>query len=155
MRTFWITSLLAFVVDQVSKYWVFYGLGVAGSRGLEVLPPYLVFITGYNTGINFGLFAAGEARLVLIGLALAISLMLAIWARRSFTTWVQYASAGLVVGGALGNALDRVFHPGVMDFLNMSCCGIDNPYIFNLADVFIFAGAAGLLLFTGERKKSP
>jgi signal peptidase II len=46
-----------------------------------------------------------------------------------------------------------VFHPGVLDFLNMSCCGINNPYIFNVADVFIFAGAIGLVLFSGDGRR--
>jgi signal peptidase II len=55
-----------------------------------------------------------------------------------------------VVGGALGNAADRIVHGAVADFLNMSCCGIRNPYAFNVADIAIFAGAVGLALF-GER----
>jgi signal peptidase II len=57
------------------------------------------------------------------------------------------------VGGALGNALDRVLYGAVADFLNMSCCGIRNPYAFNLADVFIFAGAAGLIWLDGSDKQ--
>jgi len=62
-------------------------------------------------------------------------------------------SAGLVIGGALGNVADRLLYGYVLDFLNMSCCGLNNPYVFNLADVFIFAGAAGLILFEGRIKK--
>ncbi len=55
--------------------------------------------------------------------------------------------AGLIVGGAIGNALDRVIFGAVADFLNMSCCGINNPYAFNVADIAIFFGAFGLVLF--------
>ena len=58
---------------------------------------------------------------------------------------------GLLIGGALANVLDRVIYGYVLDFLNMSCCGINNPFVFNLADVFIFAGAIGLVLFEGKK----
>ena len=58
--------------------------------------------------------------------------------------------AGLLIGGALGNVVDRVLYGAVADFLNMSCCGIENPFAFNVADVAIFAGAIGLVLFTGK-----
>ncbi len=72
-------------------------------------------------------------------------------------------SAGLLVGGALGNVIDRVIYGAVADFLNMSCCGIENPYSFNIADIAIFAGALGLVLFMGKptpsaptkRRKTP
>jgi signal peptidase II len=152
MRRLWIAAAAAFAVDQATKYGVIWGLGLIEAGEIEVWPPYLVFRKGMNTGINFGLLAGGpEAmRLALIALALAISGLILWWAR-SFRRPVEFVAAGLVVGGALGNALDRVIHPGVLDFLNMSCCGIVNPYIFNVADVFIFAGAFGLAFLTGER----
>lgn len=53
----------------------------------------------------------------------------------------------------LGNVLDRVLYGYVLDFLNMSCCGFNNPYVFNVADIFVFGGAAGLILFEGRAKK--
>ncbi|WP_291736503.1 signal peptidase II, partial [Leisingera sp. F5] len=58
-----------------------------------------------------------------------------------------------VIGGALGNVADRLLYGYVLDFLNTSCCGIQNPFVFNVADIFIFAGAAGLIFFDGRRKK--
>ena len=61
-------------------------------------------------------------------------------------------AAGLLVGGAAGNVIDRLIYGAVADFLNMSCCGIDNPFAFNVADIAIFAGAVGLILFTGKEK---
>ena len=64
---------------------------------------------------------------------------------------VQVA-AGLVIGGALGNVVDRIAYGAVADFLNMSCCGISNPYSFNIADIAVFAGALGLLLWSGPAK---
>jgi signal peptidase II len=68
------------------------------------------------------------------------------WAPRSLHHPVSLIAAGAIVGGALGNALDRAIYGAVADFLNMSCCGIANPYAFNVADIGIFAGAITLAL---------
>ncbi|MBM7068508.1 signal peptidase II [Actibacterium sp. 188UL27-1] len=153
MRLLGISAIVAFVLDQVTKYGAIYGLALA-EGDVDVFPPLLVLRKGLNTGINFGLLSGlpFDARWLLIGLAVVISAALVLWASRSFDRPIQFIAAGFVVGGALGNALDRVIHPGVLDFLNMSCCGISNPYIFNVADIFIFAGAIGIALFTGEKK---
>ena len=70
--------------------------------------------------------------------------MLAGWARRG--GWPQAIGAGAIIGGALGNVWDRVRFGAVADFINMSCCGIANPFAFNLADAAIFGGAALLVL---------
>ncbi|MEM9899782.1 MAG: signal peptidase II [Pseudomonadota bacterium] len=156
MRALWIAALIAFALDQGTKYGIVYGLDLITLRQIDVLPPYLVLIKGINTGVNFGLFSGGSdaLRYGLIALALVLSGLVIYWAR-GFTRPIEHVSAGLLVGGAMGNALDRVFHPGVLDFLNMSCCGIRNPYIFNVADIFIFAGAIGLVLFSGRDTPPP
>lgn len=161
MRLLWIFAILAFALDQGSKLYVFAGLELERHDKIDIWPPFLVFRPGINTGINFGLFSDGSdwQRWALIFLALGISALIAIWAR-GFCRPIEFIAGGLVIGGALGNALDRLLHPGVLDFLNMSCCGINNPYVFNIADVTIFAGAFGLAIFTGSdggtgrRKKS-
>ncbi len=75
--------------------------------------------------------------------------MLLVWVRRS-GGWATPIGVGAVVGGALGNVWDRVQWGAVADFLNMSCCGIDNPFAFNVADAAIFLGTAILILFGGE-----
>ena len=64
---------------------------------------------------------------------------------------------GLLVGGALGNVIDRLLYGAVADFLNVTCCGIANPWSFNIADIGVFAGAIGLALFTGpsQRQNTP
>jgi signal peptidase II len=59
-----------------------------------------------------------------------------------------------LLGGALGNVVDRLIYGAVADFLNMSCCGIDNPYAFNVADIAVFAGAIGLVLAPGAKNPS-
>jgi signal peptidase II len=151
MRALWIAAALAFAVDQLSKLVVVHGLNLKEVLFLPVAPPFLTFRMGWNEGVNFGLFAQFDMRWALVLLALAISAAL-VWWGRSLPRPVARVSAGLVVGGALANALDRVLYGAVADFLNMSCCGIQNPFAFNLADVFIFAGAAGLVLW-GEAER--
>ncbi|WP_179378945.1 signal peptidase II [Jannaschia marina] len=146
MRALWISALAAFGIDQLSKVLVVHLLDLQTRLVMEVLPPFLVFRMGWNEGINFGLLSGAGARWLLVAIAVAVSALLIRWAR-SFTRPLGFISAGLIVGGALANALDRVIYGAVADFLNMSCCGIQNPYAFNLADVFIFAGAAGLIFF--------
>jgi signal peptidase II len=64
--------------------------------------------------------------------------------------WLQAIGAGAIIGGALGNVWDRLRWGAVADFINMSCCGIANPFAFNLADAAIFGGAA-LLVLAGNR----
>ncbi len=146
-------ALGAIAIDQISKYLVVHVMRVA-EGSIDVLPPLLVFKYGENRGINFGLFQGDTdaARWVLIGISLAISLGVLIWLLRSAPSRIVLLSGGLLIGGALGNVIDRVLYGYVLDFLNMSCCGIDNPFVFNLADVFIFAGAIGLMLFDGKKR---
>ena len=157
MRIFWIWAAIAFGIDQLSKVIVVHLMNLKTVQVIEVLPPLLTFRMGWNTGVNFGLFAGASdiMRWVLIAVAALICILLIRWARTLGTR--ARIAAGLVVGGAVANALDRVFYGAVADFLNMSCCGIDNPFAFNLADVFIFAGAAGLIIWgdAAERSKTP
>ena len=89
---------------------------------------------------------------LLIALALAISASVWRWVQRERGGVMMQLSAGLLVGGALGNVVDRITWGAVVDFINVTCCGINNPYAFNLADIAIFAGAFGLILFSGPKK---
>ncbi|MEM9318631.1 MAG: signal peptidase II [Pseudomonadota bacterium] len=154
MRLILIPAALAFAIDQASKFGVVHGLQLDQRLVIDVLPPFLVFRMGWNSGINFGLFDNGAdvMRWVLVTLAIGVSAWLLIWGRRGLLRPVARVSAGLIIGGALGNALDRVIYGAVADFLNMSCCGISNPFAFNLADVAIFAGAIGLVFFADPPK---
>lgn len=155
MRIAAITAAVIFVLDQVSKYAIVQGMNLIERGAIDVWPPFLTFRMAWNRGINFGLFAhdAEFMRWVLIAVALVISAWVWIWIRREGAgRWAQI-SAGLLVGGALGNVIDRIVYGAVADFLNMSCCGIENPYAFNVADISIFAGAIGLILFTGGDEK--
>lgn len=147
------TLLGTFALDQALKWWIVVGLNLRERFVIEVFPPWVQFTMAWNRGVNFGLFASDSeiARWFLVALALAISAAVWIWIRREGARPMMQLSAGLLIGGALGNALDRVVWGAVADFLNVTCCGIRNPYAFNIADVAIFAGAVGLLLFSGGR----
>ncbi|MGJ8615825.1 MAG: signal peptidase II [Sulfitobacter sp.] len=157
MRNFVWAGFAAFLIDQVSKYIVIHMMELARIRAIDVLPPLVNFRYGENRGINFGLFGDGTdaMRWILIGLAAVICLGVTIWLRRSKQGFWAQISGGLLVGGALANVVDRLIYGYVLDFLNMSCCGINNPFVFNLADVFIFVGALGLVWFTSDKKNPP
>lgn len=157
MRIVTYSAIATFALDQASKLAVVHWLDLINRGSIDVLPPFLNFRMAWNRGINFGLMAndASIMRWVLIALALGISVWVWLWLRReATTTWAQI-SGGLLIGGALGNVVDRVAYGAVADFLNMSCCGVENPYAFNVADIAIFAGAAGLVLFTGPKDPKP
>lgn len=150
---FWV-GLVTFLADQATKYWVVHLLELDRLGRIDVAPPYLVFRMAWNYGINFGMFAADSpaTRWFLIGLALVICAVVLWWVRRERGGLWQESAAGLLIGGALGNVVDRLVYGAVADFLNMSCCGFDNPYSFNIADIAVFAGAAGMIVFSGEKK---
>ncbi len=150
------TAAVIFVLDQISKYYILHVLDLLSVQRLDVAPPFLVLRMTWNYGINFGLFGGGgeAARWGLIAVALAITAGVLWWVRSGAMGRMGHLSAGLLVGGALGNVIDRILYGGVADFLNMSCCGFTNPYAFNVADIAIFLGAVGLIFFTGDAKKT-
>ena len=142
-----LVAVLVFVVDQATKLAVVEAMNLRELQRIDLFPGFASFQMAWNRGVNFGLFASGSdaARWFLTGLAVAVSIAVAIWAlRRGTTTFI--VGGGLLIGGALGNALDRVRYGAVADFLNITCCGVRNPYAFNVADVAIFAGALALAL---------
>ncbi|THD83649.1 signal peptidase II [Aliigemmobacter aestuarii] len=155
MRAFWVTAVLVFVIDQVTKLAVVFGLNLIERGVIEVWHPFLTFRMAWNRGINFGLFAShqSEVRWLLIAVALAVSAWVLRWMMRSEQPTLARISAGFLVGGAIGNVVDRIAYGAVADFLNMSCCGIENPYAFNVADIAIFVGAVGLVLFARDAGK--
>jgi signal peptidase II len=154
MKIALIVAFVVFVVDQASKWFVVFHLNLAQQGALDVMPPYLNLRMAWNQGMNFGLFSndAEVTRWLLIAIALGVSLWVWLWIRREPHSLRTQLSAGLLIGGALGNVVDRVLYGAVADFLNMSCCGIENPFAFNVADVAIFAGAIGLVLFSGRAR---
>ena len=154
MRLVAIIAVVIFVIDQLTKWWVVHVMELARGGAIDVFPPYLNFRMAWNSGINFGLFSgnADWTRWVLISVALGIVLFVLVWMRREPPGRTGLIFAGLLIGGALGNVVDRLLYGAVADFLNMSCCGINNPYAFNVADISVFIGAIGLAIFSGGKK---
>ena len=152
MRPFLVSAALIFALDQATKGWVLYGMDLLGRGAIDVLPPFLNLRMAWNRGINFGLLSGNSdaLRWGLIGLALAISALVTWWVWKARGSRPFQVMGGILVGGALGNVVDRIAYGAVADFLNMSCCGIENPYVFNVADIAIVAGAIGLALFPGH-----
>ena len=156
MRILTIVASLVFALDQLSKWLVVQRMGLREIGVIEVWPPYLSFRMAWNRGVNFGLFSSDSdlMRWVLIAVALAITIWVILWVRSADMGRLAQISAGFLVGGALGNVVDRLTYGAVADFLNMTCCGLNNPFAFNVADIGVFGGAFGLLLFAGGDKRA-
>lgn len=151
-----VVSAIVFAFDRILKIWVVEWMNLRDVLAIDVWPPYLNLRMAWNDGVNFGLFGSDTdtTRTVLIGISVVISLILLIWVRKA-RGWLVPVSTGLVIGGAMGNAYDRMVFGAVADFLNMSCCGINNPFSFNPADAAIFIGVIGLVLFMDQKPKKP
>ena len=150
------SAIISILCDQLSKLSMLYVFDLPNVGKIDVFPPYLQLTMAWNYGVNFGLFANSTEimRWVLIIIAFLICLIVIRWSVTEKFGSMGLISCGFLVGGAVGNAIDRFFHGAVVDFLNVSCCGISNPFAFNVADIFIFFGAIGLVLFSGKQNKS-
>ena len=142
-----IVAAATFALDQLTKLIVVHGLDLAERREIDVINPFLNFRMAWNQGVNFGLFSSSVEvmRWLLIAVALAVCAWVTVWVRRAQPGRFARIAAGLLIGGALGNVVDRLVYGAVADFLNMSLPGWTNPYSFNIADIAIFAGALGLV----------
>lgn len=143
-----IVAALSWGIDRASKLYVLDTLALVPGDAVTMIPGILTFVMAWNYGINFGIMASdGDLlRTGLTLLAVGVSLALFVWAARHPKDGIFAMAVGLVIGGALGNGYDRYAYGAVADFLNVTCCGIDNPFAFNIADVTIFIGVAILLL---------
>ena len=143
-----IYSFLFFAIDQLSKWLVVFYLQLSTKLIIDLNNQFLNFKMAWNKGINFGLFESESLTQVylLFLISVLISLALFFWVRKTKNYAIQLSSA-LVIGGAVGNAIDRLLYGSVADFINLTCCGVKNPFSFNLADVFIFIGIIGLIYF--------
>ena len=147
--------LVVFALDQFSKWAVVWKLNLITLGRIDIWPGVLHFVMGWNRGINFGLFAGDSdlLRWALVAVALGICLWVLHWMRDEVRL-APLVSAGALIGGAMGNVLDRIRFGAVVDFLNVSCCGLHNPTSFNVADIGIFCGAMGLIFFSSNQNKT-
>jgi signal peptidase II len=138
-------AAITLVLDQASKWWLLAVYGMAGKGRVEVLP-FLDLVFVKNTGISYSLLDQSSTawQVGLAAFAALASLALWAWNARSSTGRLMAASVGLIVGGALGNGIDRVLIGGVADFFSLHALGF-YWYVFNIADVAIVAGVIGLL----------
>ena len=155
--------LLAVVLDQASKYWavsILFDRDFSDPELFAALPPRGIEVTGFlnwvlvgNTGVSFGLFA-GAGLWVFIPIALIIAAFLIGWLVRSGARWLVWP-VGLIVGGAIGNVIDRLRFGAVVDFIDFHAAGYHWP-AFNIADSAVFIGVAIVVIeaFVGSKAKA-
>ena len=154
-------ALLTGIADQASKLWLLYVFDLE-SRGRVAITPFIDLVVTWNTGISYGLFPQHGRFGVwaLLAFKAVVLVFLWIWLARASSRLTAVA-LGLIVGGAVGNAIDSLHWPGVMDFVlfHVETAGWSfNWYVFNLADAAIVAGVVGLLyesLRVGSPQKRP
>lgn len=156
-----LVALVIAGLDQAIKLWLLYGFNLA-TRGAVNLAPFFDLVLAWNTGISYGLFQSDSllGLVLLTGFKIIATIALAVWLWRS-RTGLARLSLALIIGGAIGNAIDRLLHGAVVDYaLLYAVFGGTryNWYVFNLADVAIVAGVIGLMydmLFSETAAKAP
>jgi signal peptidase II len=143
-----IAAVAVLALDQASKLWLLYGFDIVHRGGMRVTS-FFDLVLAWNVGISFGWFQndSPTAQIVLMLVKAVAVIVLAIWMARSRTLLATVA-LGMIIGGAIGNAIDRFAYGAVVDFalFHLQIGGNTyNWYVFNLADVAIVAGVAALL----------
>jgi len=143
-----IAAVAALALDQASKLWLLFVFDIA-RRGAVKVTPFFDLVLAWNVGISFGWFQNDSqvAQFILMVIKAVAVIVLAIWMARSRTLLATIA-LGLIIGGAIGNGIDRFAYGAVVDFalFHLQIGGNTyNWYVFNLADVAIVAGVAALL----------
>jgi len=143
-----IAAIVTLVLDQASKLWLLYVFDI-GHRGRVSVTPFFDLDLAWNIGISFGWLQNDNpiAQFALMAIKVVAVVALAIWMARSKTRLATLA-LGLIIGGAIGNGIDRLAYGAVVDFalFHVQIGGkAFNWYVFNLADVAIVAGVMALL----------
>jgi signal peptidase II len=143
-----VTAAVACVLDQAIKLWLIFGYELE-DRGRVTLTPFLDLVLTWNTGISYGWFKQESAfgQWALLTIKAAAVVLLLIWLARAGNRLMALA-LGLIVGGAVGNAVDRLIYGAVADFVLLHITTPQwsfNWYVFNLADAAIVAGVAAIL----------
>ena len=140
----YLIAALVFILDQLSKAWVLGRFHSLGGYSIPVWGPLRLTLV-QNGGVSFGLLQGGSAsgRWALSAFSLAVFLVLAAWVRR-LERLITIIAVGMIMGGAVGNLVDRVRLGSVMDFVDLQ--QLFFPWVFNLADSAISVGIALLLV---------
>jgi signal peptidase II len=139
------------VLDQVAKAWVLAYFGAHPGQSVVPVAPVFNLVLTMNRGMSFGLFNDGAVNaLIFTALAAAIVTALLVWLARTSDALLQLA-IGLVIGGAVGNVVDRLARGAVVDFLDFHL-GAMHWFAFNLADAAISVGVA-LMVIDGLRSR--
>jgi len=143
-----VSAIATVILDQASKLWLLNVFDLA-RRGAVKVTPFFDLVLAWNIGISFGWLQndSQAAQLALMAVKGIAVVALAIWMARSHTLLATIA-LGLIIGGAIGNGIDRLAYGAVVDFVLLhaeTATWAFNWYVFNLADVAIVAGVAGLL----------
>ncbi|AHY54590.1 signal peptidase II [Bradyrhizobium japonicum] len=143
-----LAAIVTLVADQASKLWLLNGFDLA-RKGVVKVTPFFDLVLAWNIGISFGWLQndGQSAQIALMAVKVVTVVALAIWMARSHTLLATVA-LGLIIGGAIGNGIDRFAYGAVVDFalFHIEIGGNTyNWYVFNLADVAIVVGVAALL----------
>lgn len=135
---------ITLVLDQATKLYTLFVYDLPVKEPVE-LTPFINLIVVWNQGISYGLFQQSTAlgRWLLVVVSILAAIGLSVWIRRTAARLLA-ASLGLIVGGAIGNVIDRVAYGAVFDFIQFHL-GSWSWYVFNVADAAIVAGVVGLL----------
>ncbi|MCA0419348.1 MAG: signal peptidase II [Proteobacteria bacterium] len=139
-----VVVLVVFIADQLLKSWLLYSVGLA-ENGPYDLTSFLTIVLAWNRGISYGLFQQGTdlGRWFLVVISFVAAVWLWRWMWREPQRFSVFSLA-LIIGGALGNGVDRAVYGAVVDFVHFHW-GNFSWYIFNIADVAIVVGVLGLL----------
>jgi signal peptidase II len=139
-------AIATLALDQASKWWVLLVYRLRENPRAVPVTPFLNFVYVENRGISYGLLQLDSdlGQYLLTGFAVLAVLAIAVWLARGVTEKLVAASLGLIMGGAVGNAIDRPILGGVADFIQLHAYGF-YWYVFNIADAAIVAGVCGLL----------
>src|SRR3569833_253125 len=156
-----VAAVIACAFDQASKLYLMFVYELPQRPPIR-LGPFFDFVFVRNKGISYGLFQTEGplGQWVLLGIKTAAVIALAVWLTRTRDRLTAVA-LGLIIGGAVGHAIDRLAYGWVFDFVYFhvrTATWLFNLYVFNLADVAIVAGVAGLLydsLFGDRAAKAP
>jgi signal peptidase II len=157
-RAGWIVAAAALLADQLSKNLLLYGwdFRALGPAARVPVLPFFDMVMVWNRGVSYGLLPASSAAGVVFWVVLSLAAVVALgWWLAKADNKILAVGLGLVIGGALGNVIDRVIYGAVADFFHFYAFGHD-WYVFNVADAAITVGVPVLLLeaFIGAEKKA-